>query len=337
MKHDLNRPTFSLVVPVFNEEAVIPMLLCRLDALQARLDGPAEVIFVDDGSRDRGGALLAARAQADTRYRYVALSRNFGHQVAITAGLDHARGEAAIVMDADLQDPPEVVLDLVAQWRAGYDIVHARRRSRAGESRFKQWSASLFYRGLRSLTDTDIPADVGDFRLIDRKALATFQAMPERDRFVRGMFGWMGYRQTTVEFDRAARGAGETKYPLARMVTLAISGVVGFSDAPLRAALWLGAAVSLGALAYGLYIVGMALAGADFASGWASTVVLVSLLAGINLMMTGVVGIYVGRIHREVKGRPLYVVARSEGGAAEARRPAAPERVLRPGRQPIGA
>jgi dolichol-phosphate mannosyltransferase len=234
-------------------------------------------------------------------------------------------------MDADLQDPPEVVLQLVARWRAGYDIVHARRRTRAGESRFKRWTASLFYRGLRTMTDVDIPADVGDFRLIDRKALATFQAMPERDRFVRGMFGWMGYRQTIVDFERDARAAGRTKYSLARMVALAISGVVGFSDAPLRFALWLGAGVSAAAIGYGLYIIALAVAGAGFVSGWASTVVLISLLAGMNLMMTGIVGLYVGRIHREVKGRPLYVVARSEGGAAAPRRAATAEIVPHPG------
>jgi dolichol-phosphate mannosyltransferase len=304
-----------LVIPVFNEQAVIPLLLRRLDHLLEKLDGPAEVIFVDDGGRDAGGIMLADRARHDARYRYVALSRNFGHQIAVTAGLDVARGEAVIVMDADLQDPPEVVLALVAKWHEGYEVVHARRRARAGESRFKRITAGAFYRALRALSDVDIPADVGDFRLIDRGALDTFRAMRERDRFVRGMFGWIGYRQTIVDFEREARAGGRTKYSLPRMVRLALDGIIGFSDVPLRLALWLGAAVSLGALCYGGYVLVLALADVNLVSGWASLSVLVALLSGINLLMTGIVGLYVGRIHHEVKGRPLYVVARTIGAA----------------------
>lgn len=311
----LDSPKYSLVIPVFNEQAVIPLLLRRLDHLLEKLDGPAEVIFVDDGGRDAGGIMLADRARHDARYRYVALSRNFGHQIAVTAGLDLARGEAVVVMDADLQDPPEVVLALIAKWNEGYEVVHARRRARAGESRFKRVTAGAFYRALRALSDVDIPADVGDFRLIDRGALDTFRAMRERDRFVRGMFGWIGYRQTIVDFEREARAGGRTKYSLPRMVRLALDGIIGFSDVPLRLALWLGAAVSLGALCYGGYVLVLALADVNLVSGWASLSVLVALLSGINLLMTGIVGLYVGRIHHEVKGRPLYVVARTIGAA----------------------
>jgi dolichol-phosphate mannosyltransferase len=311
----LDSPKYSLVIPVFNEQAVIPLLLRRLDHLLEKLDGPAEVIFVDDGGRDAGGIMLADRARHDARYRYVALSRNFGHQIAVTAGLDLARGEAVVVMDADLQDPPEVVLALIAKWNEGYEVVHARRRARAGESRFKRITAGAFYRALRALSDVDIPADVGDFRLIDRGALDTFRAMRERDRFVRGMFGWIGYRQTIVDFEREARAGGRTKYSLPRMVRLALDGIIGFSDVPLRLALWLGAAVSLGALCYGGYVLVLALADVNLVSGWASLSVLVALLSGINLLMTGIVGLYVGRIHHEVKGRPLYVVARTIGAA----------------------
>jgi dolichol-phosphate mannosyltransferase len=306
-------PVYSLVIPLFNEEAVLPILLHRIDRLLAALDGPAEVILVDDGSTDTTGIVAAGRAKDDPRYRYLALSRNFGHQVAISAGMDRAAGDAVIVMDADLQDPPEVVLDLAAKWREGFEIVYALRLSREGESTLKLWTASLFYKLIRSLTAVDIPANVGDFRLVDRKAVDAFRAMPERDRFVRGMFGWMGFSQTAVPFHRLSREAGATKYNWRRMIKLALDGIIGFSDVPLRLALWSGLVVSLGALLYGTYAALMALLGANLVSGWASTITLVSFLAGINLLMTGIVGVYVGRIHTEVKHRPLYVVGRAVG------------------------
>ena len=308
-----DEPVYSLVIPIFNEEAVLPLLLHRLDALLPRLDGPAEVIIVDDGSEDTGSIVAAARAREDSRFRYLALSRNFGHQVAITAGMDVARGEAVIVMDADLQDPPEVLLDLVAKWREGYEIVYARRLSRDGETRLKLWTAKLFYRALRMLTAVDIPENVGDFRLVDRRAVEAFRAMPERDRFVRGMFGWMGFRQTAVTFHRPSRAAGSTRYGWSKMIRLAFDGIVSFSDAPLRLALWLGTIVSVGSLAYGATIVWQSMHDAQFVAGWASTIVLLSLLSGVNLLMTGIVGLYVGRIHAEVKRRPLYVVGRQIG------------------------
>lgn len=308
------RLVYSLVIPIYNEEAVLPVLLHRLDGILERLDGPAEVILVDDGSRDTSGIVAAARANDDPRYRYLALSRNFGHQIAISAGMDAASGEAVIVMDADLQDPPEVVLSLAAKWREGFEIVYARRLSRDGEGRLKRWTALLFYRLLRLATAVDIPADVGDFRLVDRKALEAFRAMPERDRFVRGMFAWMGFRQVAVDFHRLPRLAGKTGYSWSKMIRLAFDGVISFSDAPLRLALWLGSLVSLGAITYGAYVVWLSFHDpAVLVSGWASTVVLLSLLSGVNLLMTGVVGLYVGRIHSEVKQRPLYVVGRAVG------------------------
>ena len=314
---------YSLVIPLYNEEAVLPLLLHRLDRLLATLDAPAEIILVDDGSRDTTGIVAAAKAKDDPRYRYLALSRNFGHQVAISAGMDFAAGEAIVVMDADLQDPPEVVPALAAKWREGYEIVYALRITRDGETRLKRWTAALFYKLIRALTKVDIPANVGDFRLVDRKALEAFKAMPERDRFVRGMFGWMGFRQTAVPFHRLSRVAGSTKYDLPRMVKLAFDGIVGFSDVPLRLALWLGVLVSVGALGYGACAIAMALLGVPLVSGWASTIVLVSFLAGINLLMTGIVGVYVGRIHTEVKNRPLYVVGRAVGFTESAARPQA--------------
>nr|WP_156917547.1 glycosyltransferase family 2 protein [Salinarimonas rosea] len=318
-------PRYSFVIPIFDEELALPILFHRLGQLTDALDGPAEVILVDDGSRDRSGILAAGKAKDDPRWRYLALSRNFGHQIAITAGMDVARGDAVIVMDADLQDPPEVVHDLIAKWRDGYEIVYAQRVSRAGESRLKLWTASLFYRLLARLTRVEIPRNVGDFRLVDRKAVDAFKAMPERDRFVRGMFGWMGFRQAAVPYHRLARVAGETKYSMRKMIRLAFDGIVGFSDAPLRLVLWLGLAVSLGALGYGGWVVALSLLDATLVPGWASLAVILSFLSGINLITTGVVGLYVGRIHNEVKGRPLYVVGRTvnlgEAPGAGAARP----------------
>lgn len=309
----IQRPRISIVIPVYNEEATLHALFARLDSLIDQIGELTEILLVDDGSRDGSAAIITERVRRDPRYRYVGLSRNFGQQIAITAGMERAHGAAIIVMDADLQDPPETALALIAKWREGFEIVHARRRSRAGEAPMKKLTAALYYRILRGLSDVDIPADVGDFRLIDRRVAETFKNMPERDRYVRGMFGWMGYRQTIVEFDRDERAGGATKYSWGRMISLAVDGLISFSDVPLRLALWVGATVSLGALLYGAYVIAMAVANVKLVSGWASLAVLVSLLSGINLLMTGIVGVYVGRTHREVKQRPLYIVARDTG------------------------
>jgi polyisoprenyl-phosphate glycosyltransferase len=314
MAADSARISYSIVIPVFNEEAVLPILLRRLDLLLGRLDGPAEAIFVDDGSSDSGAIVLRALAKRDPRFRYIGLSRNFGHQVAITAGMDAARGDAIIVMDADLQDPPEVVEELIAKWKQGYEVVYARRLSRAGESRFKRLTAHLFYRLLGRMSSVGIPADVGDFRLIDRKVLEALQQMPEQDRFVRGMIAWLGFKQTEVTFHRLERVAGETKYPLWKMARLALTAALSFSDAPLRLAIWCGLAVSGLALLYGGYVLVLWLGhDSHLVAGWSSTIIIISLLCGINMLMTGIVGLYVGRIHAEVKRRPLYVVADREG------------------------
>jgi polyisoprenyl-phosphate glycosyltransferase len=311
-------PVYSLVVPIYNEEAVLPLLLRRLDALLDALDGPAEAIFVDDGSRDTGPIVLEAKARSDQRYRFIKLSRNFGHQIAITTGMDYALGEAVIVMDGDLQDPPEVVLEMIAKWREGYQVVYAQRLSRDGESAFKRVTAGLFYRLLDKLSDVPIPRDVGDFRLVDRQALDCFLAMPEQDRFVRGMFAWVGFRQTVVRFRRPGRAAGETKYSLTKMARLAANGVVSFSDAPLRLALWAGLAVSTLAILYGLWVIGLWAASNNLVRGWSSLMVVVTFLGGANMLMTGIMGAYVGRIYAEVKRRPLYVVDRTVGFATSA-------------------
>jgi len=304
---------YSIVVPLFNEQAVLPVLLRRLDLLMAALDGPAETILVDDGSSDCSAIILEAKAKDDGRYRYIGLSRNFGHQIAITAGMDAAAGAAVIVMDADLQDPPEVVHEMIACWRDGFDIVHAKRCERDGETRFKRMTATLFYRLANCISIVKIPNDVGDFRLIDRKVLEAFRQMPEQDRFVRGMFAWLGFKQTEVLFRRAPRAAGASKYPLAKMIRLAVSGLLGFSDLPLRLAIWMGLCVSGLAMAYGIYAIGLRLFGGRVVDGWTSTIVIIAFLCGANMLMTGIVGLYVGRIFSEVKRRPLYVVAKRTG------------------------
>jgi glycosyltransferase involved in cell wall biosynthesis len=319
------RIRYSIIVPVFNEEAVLPLLLRRLDLLLARLDGPAEVIFVDDGSSDTGPIVLQAFARRDPRFRYIGLSRNFGHQIAITAGMDAAQGDAVVVMDADLQDPPEVVEEMIAKWKEGYHVVYARRLSRAGESHFKRFTAHLFYRLLGRMSSVGIPADVGDFRLIDRKVLEALRQMPERDRFVRGMIAWLGFEQAEVTFHRLERAAGETKYPLWKMARLAASAALGFSDAPLRLAIWCGLAVSGLALLYGLYVLALWMSNdSHLVAGWSSTIIIVSLLCGMNMLMTGIVGLYVGRIHAEAKRRPLYVVSTRLGFERDEAAPALP-------------
>jgi dolichol-phosphate mannosyltransferase len=316
-------PVYSFVLPIFNEEAVLPVLFDRLEAVLDSLDGPSEVIFVDDGSTDASVALLTQRVSEDSRFRYIGLSRNFGQQIAMTAGLDAASGEAIILMDGDLQDPPELIFQMVEKWREGFDIVYAQRKSRAGESRFKLMTSSLFYKMMSKLAAIDLPQNVGDFRLIDRKALDAFRSMREQDRFVRGMFTWVGFRQTAIEFERAERAAGETKWPVGKLVKLAVSGLVSFSDAPLRLALWLGLSVSTTAIIYGLYVFIERLLSQQYVPGWASTMFVVAFLGGANMMLTGIMGLYVGRIYSEVKRRPLYIVARSRG--FERTRPAAAE------------
>jgi polyisoprenyl-phosphate glycosyltransferase len=307
------RPVYSFVLPIFNEEAVMPVLLHRLDRLMEQLDGPAEVIFVDDGSTDTCSIVAAYRAKEDPRYRYLSFSRNFGQQMAITAGFDRAQGDCVIVMDADLQDPPEVALQMIEKWKEGFEIVYARRLSREGESRLKLLTSFIFYKTLTHLTAVKIPEKVSDFRLVDRKVVDAFKAMPERDRYVRGMFSWLGFRQTAVDFHREARAAGNTKYSYRKLARLAMDSVIGFSDVPLRLALWLGALTSLGAVGYGIFVIALAFVSPNAVPGWSSLAVLTSFFAGVNLLTTGIVGLYVGRIHNEAKQRPLYVVREEIG------------------------
>ena len=303
----------SVVVPVFNEAANVSELVGRVIAALESTGEPFELVLVDDGSADRTLDCLHAAHVANRRIKIINLTRNFGKDLALTAGIDAASGDAVIPIDADLQDPPEIVGDMVARWKEGFDIVHARRLTRASDSRFKRWTAGMFYKLLGRLSAIEIPHDVGDFRLIDRKVLEAFQAMPERDRFVRGMFAWLGFRQAEVTFHRPPRAAGETKYPFWKMIYLALNGVLSFSDAPLRLAIWLGLAVSSLAMLYGSYVIGVWFVRSDLVTGWSSTIVVISLLCGVNMLMTGIMGLYIGRIHAEVKRRPLYVVGNRVG------------------------
>jgi dolichol-phosphate mannosyltransferase len=308
----MGAPVLSLVLPIFNEEATIPELDRRLRAFLADVGsgvGDAwEVIFVNDGSKDRSLALLQQLAAAEPRYKVLSLARNFGHQMAITAGLDRANGEAVVVMDADLQDPPEVVKQMVARWREGFDVVFGVRSRRHGESAFKKLTAAVFYRLLRSmLGDVSIPVDAGDFRLMSRPVVLTLRALRERHRFVRGLVWWVGFRQTAVTYERPARFAGETKWPLRKMLHFAVDGITSFSTVPLRMATWLGLMAGLVAMAG----VGWALYSKFFGGvvrGWTTIMILVGLGSSAQLLMTGILGEYVGRIYEEVKRRPLYVV-----------------------------
>jgi glycosyltransferase involved in cell wall biosynthesis len=305
-------PTYSLVVPAYNEEGVIEELAARLGEVMDALDSDAEAILVDDGSRDRTYELMLDASYADSRIRVVRLSRNFGHQIALTAGVDLSAGDAVIVLDADLQDPPEVVLELAARWREGYDVVYAVRDVREGETRFKRATATAFYRAFNRISEVKVPIDVGDFRLVDRRVLDVFARMRESNRFVRGMFSWIGLRQTGVLYRRHERFAGETKYPLRKMLRFAATGVISFSAAPLRVALNLGFIVSALSFALGIWSLIVKLTGFYNVPGWTSIVVVTTFIGGIQLIVLGVIGEYIGDIHAEVKRRPLYVIGELE-------------------------
>ena len=307
------QPVFSIVIPLHDEEAVLPLLYERLVAVLDDLDGSWEVILVDDGSRDGTYGLAVELHGRDPRVKVVRFSRNFGHQIALSAGLDLAQGEAIVTMDGDLQHPPETIPEFVAAWRDGHDIVYGVMAERQGESVTKGITARAFYRLFRWLADIDAPAAAGDFRLVDRKALDAFRAMRESNRYLRGMFSWIGFRQTGVSFVSPPRPAGRSKYTLGRMIRLAMNAIVSFSDRPLRLALTLGFVVSLGSVFFGLSAVVVKLTGGFAVPGWASIMILVGIVGGIQLMVIGVIGEYVARIYDEVKRRPLYVVSELHG------------------------
>jgi dolichol-phosphate mannosyltransferase len=306
-------PRYSILVPVFNEEGVIPECHRRLKEVMDSAAEPYELIFIDDGSRDRSGEQLRALAAADPCVKVISFSRNFGHQIAISAGMDRAAGQAVVVIDADLQDPPAVILAMIEKWKEGYEVVYGKRGQRQGETAFKKASAFLFYRLLRRLTDVDIPTDVGDFRLIDRKVCDVMASIRERNRFVRGLISWVGFRQTAVTYLREKRFAGETKYPLSKMLRFAADAVIGFSYRPLKLATHLGLLTSLAGFGYLLYVLYLAIFTDRTVQGWASLIALNLIFNGIVLGILGIMGEYVGRIYEEAKGRPFYVVRETLG------------------------
>lgn len=308
----MNRPELSLVIPIFNEEEIIDELERRLLLLLADVPSVGdswEVVLVNDGSSDRSLELLRGVAAREPRFKVLSFSRNFGHQMAITAGVDRAGGEAVIVMDADLQDPPEVVREMVAKWRQGYDVVYGVRRTRAGETLFKRLTAAAFYRLLRAMLGIEIPVDAGDFRLMSRPVVLALRALRERHRFVRGMVAWVGFRQVAVEYDREARFAGETKYPLRKMIRFAIDGITSFSVLPLRLATWLGSFAGAIAVIAGLWSLYVRFFAAGVVPGWTTIMILVAFGTSAQLLMTGILGEYVGRIYEELKRRPLYITS----------------------------
>lgn len=299
----------SLVVPCFNEEEVIVETHRRLVALAA--SQPAyrfEFLFVDDGSHDGTLGLLRQIVAADARARVLAFSRNFGHQLAVTAGIDDARGDAVVLLDADLQDPPEVVAEMLAKWHEGWQVVYGVRAERDGESHFKLLTAHLFYRALNYLSDTPIPLDTGDFRLMDRVVVEALRDMPERDRFVRGMVSWVGFRQLALPYRRAARFAGASKYPLRKMLRFAANGIVSFSVRPLKVAMGVGLLCAGLACAGIIWAFVARLATHNWVPGWTVTIIAILFLGGVQLVCTGILGEYIGRTYMQSKGRPLYIV-----------------------------
>ena len=307
MNEAVPAPTLSVVIPIFNEEETLEVLYARLSKVLDGLGEDYEVIFVNDGSRDRSELILRDIQKRNPRFKSIHFSRNFGHQTAITCGFDHAKGNAVIAMDGDLQDPPEVLPDLLARWREGYDVVYAVRQKRK-EGLLKRTAYKTFYWVLHKVSYLDIPLDSGDFSLIDRRVIDVLQSMPERNRFVRGLRTWAGFRQIGYEYAREARFAGQSKYSLGKLMKLAFDGLVSYSYVPLRLVSNVGLLVSMTALAYMGYLLVARMFGDMPIQGWTSTVVILLFLGGIQLLSLGVIGEYVGRIFEEVKHRPQYVV-----------------------------
>jgi glycosyltransferase involved in cell wall biosynthesis len=299
----------SLVVPLYNEEEVVSLLFKRLQDLLGQLPCQAQVVMVNDGSSDATIVKLRDIAQADRRFEVLSLARNFGHQLAATAGLDAARGDAIVLMDADLQDPPELVLDMLVEYEKGYDVVYAQRLQRTGESIFKRASAWLFYRLMRALVYKDLPVDTGDYRLVSRRFLDALNHMRETHRFLRGMVAWVGFPQTAVPFVRPPRAAGETKYPLTKMLRFAWTAAISFSPLPLQASFFVGSIFFGIGFVYSLYALAQWLLGAYLVPGWTSVILVTSLGTGGVMILIGVLGEYVARIYEEIKGRPLYVIS----------------------------
>ncbi len=305
---------YSFIIPIYNEEATIAELYRRVQAVMDGMDGPVELILVNDGSRDRSLSLLRELHEQDARVCYLSLARNFGHQTAVTAGLNFSRGKVIVILDADLQDPPELIPQMVEQWRQGYAVVYAQRTQRRREGWFKRLTAYVFYRLLKQLADVDIPTDTGDFCLLDRCVVDVLNAMPERNRYIRGLRSWIGFRQTAVYFDRDPRFAGDVKYTFGKSWALAINGLVSFSQIPLRISTYLGLFAALvGLFMGGLVLYWRIVYPMSPLTGYATISAAIFFLGSVQLFSIGILGEYVGRIYEEVKNRPLYTLAEVAG------------------------
>ena len=303
-----NNKLVSIIIPVYNEEAVITDMLQEVKQSLNNIEENIEIICVNDGSNDRTLEIIRELAKENTCIRVLDLSRNFGHQIAVTAGIDHCKGDCAIIIDADLQDPPSLIPQMVEKWKENYHVVYAKRNVRKGENWFKLWTAKMFYRLLKKITRIDIPLDTGDFRLIDRQVIDALKQMPERFRYIRGMIAWIGFNATGVEYDRQERLKGSSKYPFRKSLALAIDGIISFSFFPLRIATWFGFIISGAAFLYALYIIHQGLFTDAVVKGWPSTMVILLFLGGIILIILGVIGEYLGRTNIEVKNRPAYFI-----------------------------
>jgi dolichol-phosphate mannosyltransferase len=304
---------YSIIAPIYNEYENIPELHRRVSEVMDSTSETWELVMVDDGSTDGSTDLIRELRDQDSRVMPVIFARNFGHQIAVTAGLDYCRGEAVVIIDSDLQDPPELIIEMIAKWKEGFEVVYAVRSEREGESWFKEFTASLFYRLIYRITDVDIPLDTGDFRLLDRKVVDVMGTMRERHRFLRGMSVWVGFKQTGVEYKRAARVAGETKYPLKKMVKFATDAITSFSYFPLQVSMYLGfIAAGISILAIPV-VIAMRASGAEAFLGQATTLISVLFLGGVQLISLGILGEYIGRLYDEAKGRPLYIVSEAPG------------------------
>src|ERR1051325_11636524 len=310
-------PFLSVIVPLYNEELVIRQMHQTLTAVLCRNQLDYEVILINDGSRDATPEIARELCRNDPRLKLISFSRNFGHQLAITAGMDKAAGEVVVIIDADLQDPPEVILDMIEKWRQGYHVVYGVRRARKGESIFKLFTAAAFYRLLRLMTAVDIPTDTGDFRLMDRRVVEQLKLMRERSRFVRGMVSWVGFKQTNVEYVRESRLAGETKYPLKKMIKFALDGILSFSQVPLKLSSALGFVCSIVSFLLMISVIGIKFFHPEVViQGWTSLLVACLFLGGVQLIAIGILGEYIGRIYDEIKARPLYIVEEEPARAA---------------------
>lgn len=304
---------YSIIVPVFNEELVIAETYKRLTKVMSSLDESYEILFVNDGSRDKTSEIIEQFCKHDRSIKLINFSRNFGHQIAVTAGMEYSKGQAVVIIDADLQDPPEVIVQMIEKWKEGYDVVYGKRLKRHGESVFKKLTAKVFYRFLAKMTTVKMPVDVGDFRLIDRTVCDTMNSFTEKNRYVRGMVSWVGFKQTAVEYVREERFAGETKYPLKKMIKLAGDAILSFSYKPLKMSGLIGIVISALSFLYLIVIIFQKIFTNTTVEGWASILAVILFFNGISLILNGITAEYIGRIYEETKNRPLYIVSDTVG------------------------